>query len=583
MFSLEDFDANCIEMQEEIPVIRVTPSIPPAQDEQYGDFILKYAQERKEEYEDQPDAKILSINELFGVLYLPLSQVGTLEINSYTYASFPKCYTFMDVDALNAAGITRLQDHPYLKLQGEGTVIAVIDSGIDYQNPIFREGDRSRIAYIWDQTILGDEDTRVPYGKVFTGEDITRAIRAERPEEIVPSVDENGHGTAVAGLAAGNFMAAENFSGAAPKATIIVVKLKTAKTYLREFYQYPPQAQVFQENDIMLGVAFAVKTAREMGMPVSICLGMGSSQGAHIGDSELSRYLNYINEDSMVSVSVAAGNEGAAQHHYTAELSGGRSQDTVELRIGEQEDGFNMELWGDPPDDYAVSLQSPTGETLYVSSSLGAGTQELNFIFVETKVLVNYVGLERFTGKQLIYFRFLQPAAGIWRIYVSKKEGQGGRFHIWLPVQGLIDEETYFLESNPYDTVTSPGDSVRSITATAYQYRDNSLYFQTSRGFTPDGQVTPNVAAPGVDLLVPLPGGRFGNASGSSLSAAITAGAAALLLEWAIVRGNLPFASGNSVRFYFQRGAAREETMEYPNPLWGYGRLDLYHTFEIIG
>lgn len=108
---------------------------------------------------------------------------------------------------------------------------------------------------------------------------------------------------------------------------------------------------------------------------------------------------------------------------------------------------------------------------------------------------------------------------------------------------------------------------MRSITATAYQYRDNSLYFQASRGFTPDAQVTPNIAAPGVGLVVLLPGRKFGNVSGSSLSAAITAGATALLLEWAIVRENLPFATGDSVRFYFQKGAAREETMEYPNPL----------------
>ena len=88
---------------------------------------------------------------------------------------------------------------------------------------------------------------------------------------------------------------------------------------------------------------------------------------------------------------MAAGNEGAAQHHYTAELNGVKNQDTVELRISEGEQGFSMECWGDPPDDYGISLQSPAGEKLYVSSSLGAGTQELSFIFVETKVLVNYV------------------------------------------------------------------------------------------------------------------------------------------------------------------------------------------------
>ena len=145
-----------------------------------------------------------------------------------------------DADALNSSGITRLHNHPYLKLQGEGTVIAVIDSGIDYLNPIFRNGDVSRIAYIWDQTIPGNEDEQVPYGKVFTGEEINQALLSENPQEIVPSLDENGHGTAMAGLAAGNFVPTENFSGAAPKATIIVVKLKKAKILSEEkFYQYP--------------------------------------------------------------------------------------------------------------------------------------------------------------------------------------------------------------------------------------------------------------------------------------------------------------------------------------------------------
>ena len=580
MFGPDDFEMQM--QEEEIPGVRSEPFIPPAQNEQYGDFIVKHGQNIGGDYENRPDSEFLPVNEMFGILYVPLNEIGTLEINSYSYASFPKCYTFMDVDALNASGITRLHNHPYLNLQGEGVVVAVIDSGIDYRNPIFRNGDVSRIAYIWDQTISGNEDERVPYGKVFTKGEIDQALRSENPLEIVPSTDAVGHGTAVAGLAAGNFVPVENFSGAAPKATIIVVKLKEAKSYLREFYQYPPQAQVFQENDIMLGVSFAVKTARKMGMPVSVCLGLGSSQGAHIGDSELSRYLDYINEDSQVSVSVAAGNEGAAQHHYTSELGSGRNQAVVELRIAEGEQGFSMECWGDPPDDYGVSVQSPVGETLYVSSSLGAGTQELNFIFVETKVLVNYVRMERLTGKQLVYFRFFHPAAGIWKIHVSKREGSESRFHIWLPVQGLISAETYFLESTPYTTVTSPGDSSRSITATAYQYRDNSLFFQAGRGFTPNDQVTPDLAAPGVDLIIPVLSGRFGAGSGSSLAAAITAGAAALVLEWAIVRGNIPYASGNSVKFYLQKGAIREEQMEYPNPGWGYGRLDLYHAFEVI-
>ena len=153
MFGPDDFEMQI--QQEEIPGIQSEPSIPPAQDEQYGDFIVKHGQNTGGDYENRPDAQFLPVNEMFGILYVPLNEIGPLEINSYTYASLPKCYTFMDVDALNASGITRLNNHPYLNLQGEGTVIAVIDSGIDYINSILRSGDLRRNAYICDQTIIG--------------------------------------------------------------------------------------------------------------------------------------------------------------------------------------------------------------------------------------------------------------------------------------------------------------------------------------------------------------------------------------------------------------------------------------------
>ena len=153
---------------------------------------------------------------------------------------------------------------------------------------------------------------------------------------------------------------------------------------------------------------------------------------------------------------------------------------------------------------------------------------------------------------------------------------------MWLPVQGLISEETYFLEPSPYNTVTAPGDSLESITVTAYQYRDNSLYVQASRGFMPDGNVVPQVAAPGVQIRIPLLNGLYGNASGTSLSAAQTAGAAALLCEGAVIRGNQPYFTGSSVKNYITRGAEREERMQYPNRDWGFGRMDLYHTFELL-
>ena len=565
-------DAGNLGMQE---------SVSPAQNEMYEDFIVKYMGNFQEDLGDVPGFSFQKINGIYGVVYAPLTEIGTLNINTYSYSFIPKCYTHMDLGSLSASGITRLQEHPYLQLKGSGTAVAVVDSGIDYRNPVFQNEMGSRILCIWDQTLEGD-GKEVPYGRVFWKKDIDQALASENPLEIVPSVDTDGHGTRMAAIAAGNYFPEENFSGAAPEAMLIIVKVKPAKKYLREFYLFPAEAEIFQENDIMTGMDFAVRIANDRRMPLSLCLGIGSSQGAHIGKNPLSLYVDYISQYSLISVSIAAGNEGAARHHYAGRLTDRENQASAELRVGNKEPGFTMEFWGEPPEIYNLSLQSPTGEILDISASLGEVTQELSFVFVETRVKVNYVSIERQTGYTLVYFQFIQPAPGIWRIFVRGRDGQNVGFHIWLPVQGLISEETYFLEPSPYNTVTAPGDSLESITVTAYQYRDNSLYVQASRGFMPDGNVVPQVAAPGVQIRVPQLNGLYGNASGTSLSAAQTAGAAALLFEWAVIRGNQPYFTGSSVKNYITRGAEREERMQYPNRDWGFGRMDLYHTFELL-
>ena len=582
MFGREDFEFDMKTEENEIPGVQPEN---PAQSEHFGDFIVKYMQNVENTMELFPGTTFQAVNEIFGILYVPLENTGELEITGTSYNSIPKCYTYMDMEAAGASGITRLHDHPYLKLRGKGTAVAVIDSGIDYQNEVFRNAGGSRIAYLWDQSLEEESDmgaAKVPYGRLFRKRDIDLALDSENPFSIVPSRDTNGHGTALAGIAAGNMVQGENFTGAAPEATLIIIKVKPAKQYLRNFYLYPPEAEVFQEDDVMMAIAFAIRLAKELGVPLSICVGIGSSQGAHLGTNALSQYVDYVANFSQVSVSVAAGNEGNTRNHSTGIFSQEREKIVTELRVAEREQGFTMEFWGEPPEIYELSIQSPTGEILEVSSSIGSRTQELSFVFVETKVYVNYILLERQTGYSLVYIRFFHSASGIWKIFTQGKNKQNVQFHMWLPVEGLISQDTYFLEPSPYTTVTAPGDARNSITATAYQHRDGSIYIAAGRGYTPNGMVTPHLAAPGVNVKVPLVRGGFGIRSGTSISAAQTAGIAALLFEWAIIRDNQPFFTGSSVKYYLQRGARREENMQYPNPEWGYGRVDLYHTFELL-
>ena len=582
MLGKEDFEFDMETEENEIPGVQPEN---PAQSEHFGDFIVKYMQNVENTMELFPGTTFQAVNEIFGILYVPLENTGELEITGTSYNSIPKCYTYMDMEAAGASGITRLHDHPYLKLRGKGTAVAVIDSGIDYQNEVFRNAGGSRIAYLWDQSLEEESDmgaAKVPYGRLFRKRDIDLALDSENPFSIVPSRDTNGHGTALAGIAAGNMVQGENFTGAAPEATLIIIKVKPAKQYLRNFYLYPPEAEVFQEDDVMMAIAFAIRLAKELGVPLSICVGIGSSQGAHLGTNALSQYVDYVANFSQVSVSVAAGNEGNTRNHSTGIFSQEREKIVTELRVAEREQGFTMEFWGEPPEIYELSIQSPTGEILEVSSSIGSRTQELSFVFVETKVYVNYILIERQTGYSLVYIRFFHPASGIWKIFTQGKNKQNVQFHMWIPVEGLISQDTYFLEPSPYTTVTAPGDARNSITATAYQHRDGSIYIAAGRGYTPNGMVTPHLAAPGVNVKVPLVRGGFGIRSGTSISAAQTAGIAALLFEWAIIRNNQPFFTGSSVKYYLQRGARREENMQYPNPEWGYGRVDLYHTFELL-
>lgn len=582
MLRPEDYEMEeWVKIQQEETKVR-TSKVVPAQDQEYMSFLVKYNEQVFGPVEEEFDGTFLIINDIFAVIYAPKSMVGEIVLNSFSYNSIPKCYTYMDAESLQDSGVLRLHNHPYLALRGSGTMVAVIDSGIDYQSPAFRNGNSSKILEIWDQTIPEGPGEKVPFGRVFTKEEIERALASENPLEVVPSADENGHGTMMAGTAAGRVIQEEGFSGAAPEASLVVIKLKPAKEYLREFYLYPEGADLFQEDDIMLAIAYARRCAQRYGMPVSICIGLGTNKGSHDGYSPLCQTIDYMAGFSRNAISIAAGNEGAARHHYQGVLERDMPEDTVELRVGERTTQFSMEFWGSAPELFSITIQSPTGESLPVSTALRGNTQDLSFVFVDTRILVNYVPIERYSGNTLVYFRFLHPAPGIWKLRVQGRDVNGSGFHIWLPVMGLIPEDTFFLQPSPYHTITSPGDAQDGMTMTAYDYRDGGLFPLASRGFTPAGIVKPNFAAPGVEIKVPLHGGGFGTASGTSLAAAQNAGVSALLFEWAVIRGNEPFFTGYSVKNYLQRGARRDDGMIYPNQDWGFGKIDLYHTFELL-
>lgn len=523
------------------------------------------------------------INEDYAVIHALLPPGNTIGPAGFLYSIVPNLFTVLDTTSLEAAGILRTQTQPALQLEGNGVLMGFLDTGILYTHPVFQApGNLSRILRIWDQTIPTPEGNGpFGYGTEYTGEEINAALRLPDPLSAVPTTDVNGHGTFVAGTAAGSSDPLSDFTGAAPKARIAMVRLKEAKQNLRSFYFASGDGPIYQENDLMTGIQYLVDLARRLSMPLVICLALGTNQGDHMGFTPLDRSLARLEALPGVAVTAAAGNEAGKAHHYFGAVPPGPdAYQTVEILIQENTPGFALELWGQPPELFSIGLQSPVGEIVpRIPARLGQ-TETVQFILENTRAYVNYELVQNTSGSQLIFLRLEDPTPGIWNVNVYCGSRLNGEFHMWLPITGFVRPDVVFLAPDPYTTITVPAVSTQVITPGAYSAYTDSLFIHSSRGFTRDGRVKPDFAAPGVDLTGPSLQGGYAARSGTSGSAALTAGSAALLMEWSMRRGNnLRYFTGYEIKNFLIRGARRERIEPYPNREWGYGTLDLYQSF----
>ena len=526
------------------------------------------------------------VSRQFAVLHIPMDDLESpMNFSYYTYSAIPKLYSLLDTDSMEASGILPASRIPAFGNQGQGVLIGFVDTGIDYQNPLFRKADgSSRILGIWDQTLeTGPPDPvngfQALYGTQYSREEIDQALAAPDPLALVPSADENGHGTFLASVAAGGEDPDQDFTGSAPKASIAMVKLKPAKEYLRDFYLIREGADAYQENDIMMGVAYLLHLARRFSMPLVICLGLGTNQGSHVGKSPLGLYLDDINIYAGTAVITAAGNETGYGHHYRAVTRPEETLQTVELNVGEKDSGFSMEFWAQDVDIYRVGFISPTGEVVDPLPSSTEKENVIRFLVEQTEITVFSSIVNTATGSQMIFIRFRDPMPGIWNLTVSSALNVTGAFHIWLPSRGFISDTTYFLRPDPDTLVTGPGNSQYALTVSAYDHTTGGIYIHSSRGFSRSGQIKPELAAPGVNITGAGLRSGFIQRSGTSAAAAHAAGAAAILLHWGILERNDPFMNTSAIKAYLIRGAKRNPALTYPNREFGYGTLDLYQAF----
>ena len=538
--------------------------------------------------------KITNLRNEYAILLLPEHIVELVAaLTEIEYMEKPKLLFFAVNNGRRVSCINPLQTGQMQggtagrnDLSGTGVIVAVIDSGIDYAHPDFRNADgTTRILDLWDQTIpagsvadpLSEENAEQSFleapagyflGTEFPQAVINRALEQTTEREryaVCPNRDISGHGTHVTGIAAGNGIASQGrYRGVAYESPLLIVKLGT-----------PGERSFPRTTELMQAVDYCIRKAQEYGMPVVLNLSFGNNYGSHSGNSLLESYLDDMADYWRTSIITGSGNEGASAVHAAGTLRENVTEE-VEVAVSGYEISLNLKIWKNYADEISVSLIHPDG------SKAGPIQQILGpqrFRLGNTDVLLYYGEPSPYSPYQEIYFELL-PAddfidSGIWTIQLLPQKIAVGNYDMWLPAGGVLNEGTGFVLPSAETTLTIPSTAARVITVGAYDgYFDRAAAF-SGRGYTREtNQVKPDLVAPGVDITSCAPGGGYVVRSGTSMATPFVSGGAALLMQWGIVNKNDLYLYGEKMKAYLIKGARRLPAMQYyPNPVFGWGAL----------
>ena len=526
--------------------------------------------------EDYARIRLINLSNEYAILVLPEAIVEKVAaLPEIEYMEKPKRLFFAVNNGKRASCISALQTGEASvsdrnRLLGNGVIVAVVDSGIDYSHPDFRNADgTTRILDLWDQTVsVGKPPEGFSLGTEFSREIINLALEQPTEQmryEICPSRDYSGHGTHVAGIAAGNGRASEGrYRGVAFESELLVVKLGVQKEE-----GFP------RTTELMQAVDYCIRKAQSYGRPIALNLSFGNNYGAHSGTSLIETFLDDMADRWKTSIAIGSGNEGAAAVHTSGRIVDGRTEE-VELSVSEFETGLNLQIWKSYVDEISVSIVHPNGTVIGPIRKV-QGTQR--FAIQNTQILLYYGEPSPYRQYQEIYFDFIPKEnyidSGIWKIRLLPQRIVRGNYDMWLPSGGVLNAGTGFLFPTEETTLTIPSTASKVITVAAYDALYNQLASFSGRGYTREtNQIKPDIAAPGVEITSCAPGGGYVTRSGTSMATPFVTGGAALLMEWGIVNGNDAYLYGEKMKAYFIRGARHLPVLsEYPNPQLGWGVL----------
>lgn len=510
----------------------------------------------------------------YAIIRIEKTKLSLLNANpQIEHLELPKKLYLEGPNSLISSCIPSVQRSTGLGLRGNGVIVAIIDSGIDYTHPDFRNKDgTSRILFIWDQTQMGTPPPGFFSGSEYNTQQINNALQSPDPFLVVPSVDTNGHGTAISGIAAGNGNASDSVNiGVAPEADIIAVKVG-----------YKGFQSFARSTELMRALKYVIDKAKGLNKPVCINMSFGMNNGSHRGNSLFETFISDISSEWKTSIIVPTGNEGAAGHHFSGIIKTNEIKE-IEFFTAPGLESLYLSLWKNFVDDFEIELIFPDGSS---SGIVGIENQTKTIRRPNYDVDIFYGQPSHYSDLQEIFVVYRARngtlSAGLNKIRLYAQTIVDGNFDIWLPTLEEVTAQTFFTDSSIYNTLTIPSTAARVIKVAGYNDRVGNIAAFSGRGGVQPNSIIPDLAAPAVNILSTKTGGGYDTFTGTSFAAPYVTGSAALMMEWGIVKNNDPFLYGERVKAFLRKGATRRADILYPNATFGYGTLCLQTTMNYL-
>jgi len=559
-------------------------------DDEYSLYFVEYIGDFLTRVNATDYAKAFMINAFFAVVFVKDGMLSEFLKNFPEIVNIERNFPFTLSDLNQSGELPDLKaiSKGNVSLDGEGIIIAIVGTGIDYLNPRFMdENGETRIVSIWDQTLTrGPFPSTHIYGTEFTREEINKAIQSniagKNPYAIVEHKDEDGYGTAIAGIIGARSIEKDNMEASvAPKCEFAIVKLKTSRSLnLRHWGLEEYRGIVYDSNDIVAAGRYLYQLQQRFNKPVVMYLPIGTNLGAHDGGTIGERFVDFFTQGRKFSVVTSTGNQGGSPIRYQGKFLAEESENEININVDEQQGNIFFSLYFKEPDRINVGITSPSGERIDKLDIKYINGEEINTTLGKSSIYVQYFLQPKSINNQRLDFVIKNAIGGVWKIKIMKDYIIYGDYNLWFQQEEFSVGNTGFLQPAPYTTLMTPSTATNIIVTSSYDQIDNITMKESGRGFTIDNRIIPSVALPARNVFTTGLNNIPVVATGSAVSGAILAGVVALLFQWGIVNNNDNNMYASKIKSYLIQGTVREQGKVYPNQETGFGVLNIEKLFS---